>query len=76
MVLLFDLSEVRMTLQEVLSMDAATFQKACNAATNTDDLAPINAGARNFEDALKSFENFESTSESILAIHEAGRSCP
>jgi hypothetical protein len=66
-----------MTLQEILSMDVASFQKACkDVSVNMSDPDPINTGEKSFEDALKSFDAFESTPESILAIHEAGRSCP
>jgi len=65
-----------MTLHEILSMDTASFQKACeDVAVNMADPAPINTGEKSFEDALKSFGEFKSTPESILAIHEAGKTC-
>ena len=66
-----------MTLNEALKMDIATFQKACKEAdAATDPLGPINAGTKTFEAAVKSFNAFKSTPESILAIHKAGQACP
>jgi hypothetical protein len=65
-----------MTLQEVVKLDAAGFQRACQAKeANMNDPKPINAGIT-LGEAVKSFEAFESTPQSILAIHNAGKMCP
>ena len=66
-----------MTLQEALNMDAVTFQKECKAVeTSIDALNPINAGTKTFEAAVKSFDAFKSTPESVMAIHKTGQACP
>ena len=64
-----------MTLNEALKMDTIAFQEACKAA-DTDSFEPINAGTKTFETAVKSFNSFKSTPESILAIHKTGQACP
>lgn len=66
-----------MTLQEAFKMDTATFHKACKETEeNTAPLKPINAGTKTFEESVKSFSSFNSTDESILALHKTGQSCP
>ena len=75
MYLLF-LTEEYMTLNEALNMDTATFQKACKAAGTDKPLEPINSGNKTLEAAVKSFNAFSSTPESILAIHKTGQACP
>ncbi|MCL2230249.1 MAG: hypothetical protein FWC01_04080 [Treponema sp.] len=66
-----------MTLIEVMKMDTAAFQEACKAAEiGITPLGPINSGTKTFEAAVKSFNTFESTPESILAIHKTGQACP
>jgi len=66
-----------MTLQDAVKMDTKAFHKACkDAEANAGTLGPINAGTKTFEASIKSFSSFKSTPESILAIHNTGKSCP
>jgi len=66
-----------MTLQDAVKMDTNAFHKACkDAEANAGALGPINTGAKTFEASIKSFSSFKSTPESILAIHNTGKSCP
>jgi len=65
-----------MTLQEACEMDAVGFQRACQAnEAGMNDPEPINAGI-SLDEAVRSFDAFESTPQSILAIHNAGKLCP
>ncbi|MCL1932078.1 MAG: hypothetical protein FWF55_09700 [Treponema sp.] len=65
-----------MTLQEACKLDAAGFQKACqDTESGMNNMDPINAGTA-LDEAVKSFGAFESTPQSILAVHNVGKSCP
>jgi hypothetical protein len=65
-----------MTLQEACKMDAAGFQRACQAnEAGMNDPKPINTGI-SLDEAVRNFGAFESTPQSILAIHNAGKLCP
>jgi len=65
-----------MTLQEACEMDTTGFQKACQSTEiGMNNMEPINTGIA-FDEAVKSFDAFESTPQSIMAVHNAGKLCP
>jgi len=54
-------------------MDAVGFQRACQAnEVDMNDPEPINAGI-SLDEAVRSFDAFESTPQSIIAIHNTGK---
>jgi hypothetical protein len=66
-----------MTLQEVLDMDPKQFNDACEAASvDFSGFKSINTDTETFAEAIEGFINFNSTPETIKAIHAAGRSLP
>jgi hypothetical protein len=66
-----------MTLQEALQMTSIQFEEACKAArVDYSAYEPINTDTETMEQAIDGFSCFESTSESVKAIHEAGRMIP
>jgi hypothetical protein len=64
-------------LDEALKMSPTQFEEACKAArVDYSAYKPMNTDTETMEQAIDGFAKFKSTSESIKAIHEAGRMMP